>query len=67
MILDDVLTGLDRETEKVVLDAVLGTRGIVRELGQTVILATNSGLSFFENFIQPGVLTDYFRTSCCLL
>ncbi|KAJ5950082.1 hypothetical protein N7454_001666 [Penicillium verhagenii] len=42
LILDDVLTGLDRETEKLVLDAVFGARGIVKELGQTVILATNS-------------------------
>ncbi|KAJ5246170.1 P-loop containing nucleoside triphosphate hydrolase protein [Penicillium chermesinum] len=42
LILDDVLTGLDRETEKLVLDAVFGGRGIVKELGQTVILATNS-------------------------
>lgn len=45
MILDDVLTGLDRETEKLVLDAVFGGNGIVKELGQTVVLATNSGLS----------------------
>ena len=43
MILDDVLTGLDRSTERHVLDAVFGPDGLIRMFNSTVILATNSG------------------------
>ena len=42
-ILDDVLTGLDRATERDVLNAVFGGEGLIKRLGITTILATNSG------------------------
>lgn len=43
MILDDVLTGLDRATERHILDAVFGPGGLLQKLNTTVILTTNSG------------------------
>lgn len=43
MILDDVLTGLDRATKKHIIDAVFGLNGLLEKLNSTVILATNSG------------------------
>ncbi|KAJ3488824.1 hypothetical protein NLG97_g6122 [Lecanicillium saksenae] len=42
MILDDVLTGLDRATEQYILDAVFGPCGLVKQLQVTVVLSTNS-------------------------
>lgn len=42
--LDDVLTGLDRTTEAAVLDAVFKEDGILKNIGSTVVLATNSGM-----------------------
>ncbi|KAJ5085777.1 P-loop containing nucleoside triphosphate hydrolase protein [Penicillium argentinense] len=42
LILDDVLTGLDRETEKSVLEEVFAPNGLVKEFRHTMILATNS-------------------------
>ncbi|KAJ6119541.1 P-loop containing nucleoside triphosphate hydrolase protein [Penicillium sp. IBT 18751x] len=42
LILDDVLTGLDRHTENDILNAVFGPRGLLKETNQTVIMATNS-------------------------
>lgn len=44
MILDDVLTGLDRKTEAAILDAVFGANGLLKEMKSTVVLATNSGI-----------------------
>jgi hypothetical protein len=49
MILDDVLTGLDRATERHITDAVFGPNGLLEKLNSTVILATNSGI--------PSILT----------
>ncbi|KAJ5157304.1 P-loop containing nucleoside triphosphate hydrolase protein [Penicillium canariense] len=42
LVLDDVLTGLDRETERTILDAVFSPHGFIKQNGRTVILATNS-------------------------
>ncbi|KAJ5629255.1 P-loop containing nucleoside triphosphate hydrolase protein [Penicillium herquei] len=42
LILDDVLTGLDRETETFVLESVFGQNGLLKEILRTVIMATNS-------------------------
>lgn len=44
LVLDDVLTGLDRDTERCILHSVFASHGLVKEIGQTVVLATNSGL-----------------------
>ncbi|KAF3480026.1 ABC transporter [Arthroderma uncinatum] len=53
MILDDVLTGLDRATERHILDEVFRPDGLLKKLKSTVILATNSAnhLSFADNII----------------
>ncbi|POR38791.1 Canalicular multispecific organic anion transporter 2 [Tolypocladium paradoxum] len=49
MILDDVLTGLDRSTERHILDAVFGPEGLLKMFNSTVILTTNSGKSFHQS------------------
>ncbi|KAK2865449.1 hypothetical protein FQN49_003561 [Arthroderma sp. PD_2] len=53
MILDDVLTGLDRGTERHILDQVFRPDGLLKRLKSTVILATNSAshLRFADNII----------------
>ncbi|KAJ5408595.1 P-loop containing nucleoside triphosphate hydrolase protein [Penicillium cosmopolitanum] len=52
LILDDVLTGLDRETEKCILEAVFAAQGLMKEFRQTVILATNSAHHLpYSNYI----------------
>lgn len=47
MILDDVLTGLDRATEQYILDGVFGPNGLFRQLDSTVIMATSSGKDLY--------------------
>lgn len=42
LILDDVLTGLDRTTEQGILDAVFANGGLLNETNTTVVMATNS-------------------------
>ncbi|KAB8201929.1 hypothetical protein BDV34DRAFT_237247 [Aspergillus parasiticus] len=42
IILDDVFSGLDRTTEDAVFNALLAPGGLLRKLGTTVILTTNS-------------------------
>ncbi|ODA75948.1 hypothetical protein RJ55_08589 [Drechmeria coniospora] len=42
MILDDILSGLDRKTERSVLEAVFGPNGVLKKLGSTVVLASSS-------------------------
>ena len=44
LVLDDCLSGLDRTTERHIVDAVFGPEGLLKRTGEiTVILATNSG------------------------
>lgn len=43
VILDDVLSGLDSSTEETVFESILGHRGLLRQLGITVVFATNAG------------------------
>jgi ABC-type multidrug transport system fused ATPase/permease subunit len=42
LILDDVFSGLDAETEEHVFDQVFGMHGLLRKRGATVVLCTNS-------------------------
>lgn len=42
LIADDVLSGLDKETESVVFERVFGPRGVLKRRGTTVLLCTNS-------------------------
>ncbi|CAG7924068.1 unnamed protein product [Penicillium olsonii] len=53
LILDDALTGLDRETEKLILETVFAAKGIIKESRRTVIMATNSAhhLLYADNII----------------
>ncbi|KAJ6784449.1 hypothetical protein PWT90_09718 [Aphanocladium album] len=53
MILDDVLTGLDRVTERGILERVFGPGGLMKEMGSTVVMATNTfaHLQFADSII----------------
>jgi len=42
-ILDDVLSGLDARTSTHICRSLFGANGVLRELGATVVIATNSG------------------------
>jgi ABC-type multidrug transport system fused ATPase/permease subunit len=42
MILDDVFSGLDRNTEDAIFHALLAPGGLFRRMGTTVIMTTNS-------------------------
>ncbi|KAG8427479.1 hypothetical protein J3459_006657 [Metarhizium acridum] len=42
MVLDDVLTGLDRTTERHIIDRVFSNDGMLKKLNSTIIMASNS-------------------------
>ena len=71
MILDDVLTGLDRSTEQNVLKSVFGKYGILKQAQTTAVLATNSGLSvliptvfaMLRGFSSPSAIRRSYRSS----
>lgn len=48
-LLDEVLSGLDRVSEQKIVDRLLGSRGLFKELGTTVVLATHSGTLTFPS------------------
>ncbi|KAG6028095.1 hypothetical protein E4U19_001674 [Claviceps sp. Clav32 group G5] len=63
IVLDDVLTGLDRATEASVLETVFGCGGIIKTIQSTVVLATNTAghLRFADHIIvlnQDGVVAE---------
>lgn len=45
LVLDDSFSALDGRTESRILDNLLGPSGILRDMGTTVFLITNSGMS----------------------
>lgn len=53
IILDDVLTGLDRTTERSILNGVFGPDGLLKNMKTTVVMATNtaSHLQFADKVI----------------
>ncbi|ODA76961.1 hypothetical protein RJ55_07478 [Drechmeria coniospora] len=53
MVFDDVLSGLDRATERHILDAVFGPGGLIQQINATVIMATNSAnhLNFADHLV----------------
>lgn len=57
VILDDILSGLDAETEEQLFSAVLGPKGLLRKLGTTVVFATNAG----EIYTKYSLLNIYLR------
>ncbi|KAL5316922.1 hypothetical protein ACEPPN_015974 [Leptodophora sp. 'Broadleaf-Isolate-01'] len=42
LVLDDVLSALDKQTERKVIDNLLGTNGMLQKMGCTVIMVTHS-------------------------
>lgn len=56
LVLDDIFSGLDAETEEHVFKHVFGPRGILRRRGATVVLCTNSlqHLSAADHIIAIG-------------
>ena len=42
VLLDDTFTGLDGDTEETIFDNLFGSTGLIRELGTTVVLVSNS-------------------------
>ncbi|KAJ5255483.1 hypothetical protein N7497_007030 [Penicillium chrysogenum] len=64
LVLDDALTGLDRETEKMILENLFAEHGCLRRSRQTVIMATNSAhhLPYADNVIaldKDGRITQH--------
>ncbi|WZH49980.1 putative ABC multidrug transporter [Fusarium acuminatum] len=53
LVLDDVFSGLDADTEEQVFRRVFGTEGLLRERRTTVVLCTHSG-NFTELMARPG-------------
>lgn len=53
MILDDIFSGLDTITEDHIFSRLLGTNGLLRQLGTTIILVTHAAhrLSFADHII----------------
>jgi len=43
-ILDDILSALDKKTERVVIEKLFGTRGLFRRISATVIMVTHSSM-----------------------
>ncbi|CAI7570859.1 unnamed protein product [Penicillium viridicatum] len=74
LILDDALTGLDRETEKIILENLFADHGSIKRSRRTVIMATNSAhhLLYADNvialdehgrIIQHGSYSDLISSS----
>jgi ATP-binding cassette subfamily C (CFTR/MRP) protein 1 len=42
LIFDDVFSGLDKATERIVFDRVFGRQGLIRLIGSTAVLSTHS-------------------------
>jgi ABC-type transport system involved in cytochrome bd biosynthesis fused ATPase/permease subunit len=42
LILDDILSALDKKTEKMVMGKLFGSKGLFQKLGSTVIMVTHA-------------------------
>jgi ATP-binding cassette subfamily C (CFTR/MRP) protein 1 len=51
VLLDDIFSGLDGQTEKTVFDNLFGSKGLFRQLKTTVVLVSNSSQSLYTSFI----------------
>jgi ATP-binding cassette subfamily C (CFTR/MRP) protein 1 len=58
MILDDVLAGLDRATERHILNAVFAPDGLLKNLNSTIILATSSGSTLHATPIYASAYSN---------
>lgn len=65
LVLDDALSGLDRSTQAFVLERLLGTNGLCRKLGLTVVMATSSTsqVAFADQVIVVGHAGASIRTA----
>lgn len=43
ILLDDIFNGLDSTTERVLFESLLGSNGLLRQLGVSIVLATHLG------------------------
>ncbi|KAJ5499877.1 ABC transporter integral membrane type 1 [Penicillium expansum] len=60
LVLDDALTGLDRETEKIILENLFAEHSFIKHSRQTVIMATNSGLSHHLLYADNVIALDEY-------
>ena len=63
VLLDDIFGGLDHKTSGLVVQNLLGDRGLLRNPGQTVILATNRGKHQAKDNRYLSCRTDTFTMS----
>jgi len=45
-VLDDVLSALDKRTEKIIVEKLFGSTGLFKKLGITVILVTHASKNY---------------------
>jgi ATP-binding cassette subfamily C (CFTR/MRP) protein 1 len=58
IILDDVLSALDKTTESHIVDNLLGPKGLLKELGTTVLLITHAGRCCYGSD-KPSIQADF--------
>lgn len=59
LLLDDVLAGLDNETEELLFSRIFGPGGLLKKLGATVILVTNLGELTRKNARSPPAIVNH--------
>ncbi len=70
IVLDDVLSGLDRKTDKLLFDRLLSSEGLLRREGICVVMATHAGSYSFDGPIIPSAnrtspSSPPIRLDCC--
>lgn len=69
VILDDVMSGLDAETENVLFNNIFGQNGLLRREDITVVLATNAGMMLCHYnhnvlLLRCGSASAFLRRPC---
>lgn len=60
--MEDMLSAVDQSSVAVIMDRLFGkTSGLMKELGTTVVMATNSSTLIRSQFRKAKLLTDLFR------
>jgi len=57
ILLDDIFSGLDGETERTVFDNLFGPTGLARRLNITVVLVSNSCKFFPDQILDRELFT----------
>ncbi|GAB1196308.1 hypothetical protein APSETT444_005577 [Aspergillus pseudonomiae] len=64
IVLDDVFSSLDATTEEHIFQCLIGTHGLLRSIGSTILLASSSGIWMnwwaSSNEAEPGKHTGYY-------